>query len=118
MLAFKGLLTQLWGFIYGSEDLKQNTRKPWLGGINIRAILPCFEYSAEGKFITKEDIFSFISFPLFQFPWHKFSFCRFRKKKKLRAAPSNAVTNYAKCFAGLGVRLCTFVFLMTFNESL
>lgn len=31
-----------------------------------------------------------------------------------RAAPSNAVTNYAKCFAGLGVRLRTFVCLMTF----
>lgn len=83
VLAFKGLLTQLWCFIYGSEDLKQNTRNPWLGGIIIRAISLCFEDSAEGEFITKEDIFSFISFPLFQFPWHKFSFCRFRKKKKL-----------------------------------
>lgn len=31
-----------------------------------------------------------------------------------RAAPSNALANYAKCCAGLGVRLRTFVCLMTF----
>lgn len=59
--AFKGLLTRLWCFIYGSEDMKQNRRNPWLGGIIISAIALCFEYSAEGELVQKTK-----NFPLSQ----------------------------------------------------
>lgn len=113
VLTFKGLLTQLWCFIYGSEDLKRNTRNPWLGGIIIRAISLCFGYSAVGELIQR-NIFPLYHF-LFRCTWHNFHFCRFKKEKgKLKAAPSRASTNYSKYFAGLGVRLCIFVCLMTF----
>lgn len=61
VLAFKGLLTQLWCFIYGSENMKQNRRNPWFGGFIIRAISLCFEYSAEGELVQKRK-----SFPLSQ----------------------------------------------------
>lgn len=91
VLAFKGLLTQLWCFIYGSEDLKQNTRNPWLGGIIIRAISLCFGYSAEGDLIQKRKFF-----PLYIFLGISYFFSDLK-------APSNAVTNQAKCFACLGV---------------
>lgn len=61
VLAFKGLLTQLWCFIYGSEDLKQNRRNPWLGGIIIRAISLCFEYPAKGELMQTRNIFLYMA---------------------------------------------------------
>ena len=92
----QGFVNSVMVFYLWIRGLETEHKKSLACGIIIRAILLCFEYSAEGY--TKEEPFSFISFPFFLFPWHKLCFCRFRKKKKLRAAPSNAVPNSAKCF--------------------
>lgn len=89
VLAFKGLLTPLWCFIYGSEDLKQNTRNPWLGGIIIRAISLCFEYSAERELKQKRNFSPLCHFLYSSFLGISSLFAVLeRKRKALKAAPS------------------------------
>ena len=55
VLAFKGLLTQLWCFIYGSEDLKQNIRNPWLVALLLG--LSCCALSTLQRGIQKRNLF-------------------------------------------------------------